>query len=71
MLFGWHDFLEKVEQWFGTTKFEVPLVDLAKLMQTRTVANFQAEFEKLLNKVTKIFETQLVSYVVEGVKPHL
>nr|GMC60966.1 retrotransposon-related protein [Ipomoea batatas] len=52
LIFGWHDFLEKVEQRFGTTHFEDPLAELAKLTQIRTVADFQAAFEKLLNRVT-------------------
>nr|GMD54383.1 Ty3/gypsy retrotransposon protein [Ipomoea batatas] len=51
MLYGWHDFLEKVEQRFGTMQFEDPLADLAKLTQTGTMGDFQAIFEKLLNKV--------------------
>nr|GMC58099.1 Transposon Ty3-I Gag-Pol polyprotein [Ipomoea batatas] len=52
LIFGWHDFLEKVEQRFGTTHFEDPLAELAKLTQIGTVADFQAAFEKLLNRVT-------------------
>nr|GMC66827.1 Transposon Ty3-G Gag-Pol polyprotein [Ipomoea batatas] len=50
LIFGWHDFLEKVEQRFGTTHFEDPLAELAKLTQIGTVADFQAAFEKLLNR---------------------
>nr|GMC60707.1 Transposon Ty3-G Gag-Pol polyprotein [Ipomoea batatas] len=71
MIFGWHDFLEKVAQRFGTTHFEDPLAELAKLTQTGTVADFQAAFEKLLNRVTGVTETQLVSYVLGGLKPHV
>nr|GMD89859.1 Transposon Ty3-G Gag-Pol polyprotein [Ipomoea batatas] len=71
LIFGWHDFLEKVEQRFGTTHFEDPLVELAKLTQIGTVADFQAAFEKLLNRVTGVTETQLVSYVIGGLKSHL
>nr|GLL46158.1 uncharacterized protein LOC109154433 [Ipomoea trifida] len=71
LIFGWHDFLEKVEQRFGTTHFEDPLAELAKLTQIGTVADFQAAFEKLLNLVTGVTETQLVSYVIGGLKSHL
>nr|GLL39942.1 uncharacterized protein LOC109154433 [Ipomoea trifida] len=35
MLYGWHDFLEKVEQRFGMMQFEDPLADLAKLTFTQ------------------------------------
>nr|GMC60945.1 Transposon Ty3-G Gag-Pol polyprotein [Ipomoea batatas] len=71
MIFGWHDFLEKFAQRFGTTHFEDPLAELAKLTQTGTVADFQAAFEKLLNRVIGVTETQLVSYVIGGLKPHV
>nr|GMD42520.1 60S ribosomal protein L17-2 [Ipomoea batatas] len=66
-----HDFLEKVELRFGTTHFEDPLAELAKLMQIETVADFQAAFEKLLNKVTRVSESQLISYAIGGLKPHI
>nr|GMD52624.1 Retrovirus-related Pol polyprotein from transposon 297 [Ipomoea batatas] len=36
---------------FGTMQFEDPLADLAKLTQTGIVGDFQAMFEKFLNKV--------------------
>nr|GMD89757.1 Transposon Ty3-G Gag-Pol polyprotein [Ipomoea batatas] len=58
LIFGWHDFLEKVEQRFGTTHFEDPLVELAKLTQIGTVADFQAAFEKLLNRLAKAHEAR-------------
>nr|GMD05953.1 Transposon Ty3-G Gag-Pol polyprotein [Ipomoea batatas] len=60
-----------VEQRFGTTHFEDPLAELAKLTQIGTVAEFQAAFEKLLNRATGVTETQLVSYVIGGLKSHL
>nr|GMD88071.1 Transposon Ty3-G Gag-Pol polyprotein [Ipomoea batatas] len=63
--------LLKVEQRFGTTHFEDPLAELAKLTQIGTVADFQAAFEKLLNRVMGVTETQLVSYVIGGLKSHL
>nr|GME10969.1 Transposon Ty3-G Gag-Pol polyprotein [Ipomoea batatas] len=62
---------KRVEQWFGTTHFEDPLAELAKLMQIGTIADFQASFEKLLNRVTGVTETQLVSYVIGGLKSHI
>ncbi|XP_019157771.1 PREDICTED: uncharacterized protein LOC109154433 [Ipomoea nil] len=71
LIFGWHDFLEKVEQRFGTTHFEDPLAELAKLTKVGTVVDFQAAFEKLLNRVTGVNKTQLVSYVIGGLKSHI
>nr|GMC48108.1 Transposon Ty3-G Gag-Pol polyprotein [Ipomoea batatas] len=35
------------------------------------VMDFQAKFEKLMNRVTGVSENQLVSYIIGGLKPHL
>nr|GMC69608.1 Transposon Ty3-G Gag-Pol polyprotein [Ipomoea batatas] len=62
---------KRVEQWFGTTHFEDLLAELAKLTQIGTIADFQASFEKLLNRVTGVIETYLVSYVIGELKSHI
>lgn len=46
LIFGWHDFLEKLQQQIGASHFEDHLAVLAKLVQIGTVAEFQATFEK-------------------------
>lgn len=71
LIYGWHDFLEKVQLRFGTRHFEDHQTELAKLTQKGIVAEFQAEFEKLMNKVTGIQESLLVSFFVGGLKPNL
>nr|GMC75336.1 Transposon Ty3-G Gag-Pol polyprotein [Ipomoea batatas] len=68
---GWHDFLENIEQRFGSSQYEDPLAELAKLIQTGDVMEFQARFEKLMNRVTSVSKNQLVSYIIGGLKPNL
>ncbi|PWA69562.1 hypothetical protein CTI12_AA295750 [Artemisia annua] len=46
---------------FGPSKYEDPQGALSKLLQTGTVAQYQSEFEKLMNRVTDISEGLLWS----------
>nr|GMC73571.1 Transposon Ty3-G Gag-Pol polyprotein [Ipomoea batatas] len=56
---------------FCLDQYEDPLAELAKLIQTGDVMEFQARFEKLMNRVTGVSKNQLVSYIIGGLKPHL
>ncbi|GJW20954.1 ty3-gypsy retrotransposon protein [Tanacetum coccineum] len=56
---------------FGPSKYEDPQGTLSKLLQTGTVAQYQGEFEKLMNRVTDISETLLISFYISGLKPNL
>nr|GLL44635.1 uncharacterized protein LOC109179602 [Ipomoea trifida] len=71
LIYGWHDFLEKIQHRFETHHFEDYQANLAKLTQKGSVADFQTEFEKLMNKVTGIQEPLLISFLVSGLKPNL
>ncbi|CAH9060569.1 unnamed protein product [Cuscuta epithymum] len=71
MLFGWHDFLEKLQQRFSTTHFVDHQAELAKLTQKGTVIDYQAEFERHMNKVTGIQESLLISFFIGGLRPNL
>ncbi|GJV13830.1 hypothetical protein Tco_1355371 [Tanacetum coccineum] len=44
---------------------------LSKLLQFGTVDDYQREFEKLMNRVTDIPESLLISYLFSGLKLHL
>ncbi|GJW86964.1 ty3-gypsy retrotransposon protein [Tanacetum coccineum] len=46
----WDNFLESVQHRFGPCKYEDPQGALSKLLQTGTVAQYQYEFEKLMNR---------------------
>ncbi|GJU27456.1 reverse transcriptase domain-containing protein [Tanacetum coccineum] len=69
--YKWDTFLDSVKNRFGPSKYEDPRGALSKLLQTRTVAQYQSEFEKLVNRVTDIFENLLISFYVSGLKPNL
>ncbi|GJR90373.1 ty3-gypsy retrotransposon protein [Tanacetum coccineum] len=64
-------FVESVRHRFGPSKYEDPQGTLSKLLQTGTVAQYQGEFEKLMNRVTDISETLLISFYISGLKPNL
>lgn len=42
-----------------------------KLIQTGTLEEFIAQLEKLMNEVIGVTESQLLSYFIFGLKPHL
>lgn len=71
MVSTWEKFLDSVKLRFGLSQFEDPLGALCKLLQRGSVAEYQATFEKLMNCVTGVFETHLISYYVSGLKPSL
>ena len=67
----WENFLESVQYRFGPCKYEDPQGALSKLLQKGTVAQYQSDFEKLMNRVTDISESLLISFYISGLKPTL
>ena len=67
----WDGFLESVRNRFGPCKYEDPQGALSKLLQKGTVAQYQSDFEKLMNRVTDISESLLISFYISGLKPML
>ncbi|GJU42159.1 ty3-gypsy retrotransposon protein [Tanacetum coccineum] len=67
----WEDFVKSVQNRFGPFKYEDPQGALSKLLQTGTVAQYQSEFEKLMNRVTGISENLLISFYVSSLKPNM
>ena len=63
---NWKDFLQKLLLRFSL--YEDYQGKLLKLTQRITVAEFQIEFEDLMNKVTKISEPLLISFFIMGLK---
>ena len=54
LITSWDGFLDSVRNRFGPSKYEDPQGALSKLLQTGTVAHYQSELEKLMNRVTDI-----------------
>ncbi|GKC55993.1 ty3-gypsy retrotransposon protein [Tanacetum coccineum] len=71
LITSWKGFLESVQNRFDPFKYEDPQGALSKLLQTGTIAQYQSEFEKLMNRVTDISEGLLISFYVSGLKPSL
>ncbi|GJR07560.1 myosin heavy chain-related protein [Tanacetum coccineum] len=67
----WTRFEESVKNRFGPSKYEDPKGALSKLLQLGTVEDYQGEFEKLMNQVTGISDSLLISFYISGLKLHL
>ncbi|GJU72540.1 ty3-gypsy retrotransposon protein [Tanacetum coccineum] len=71
LITDWEGFLESVYNRFGPCKYEDPQGALSKLLQLGTVAQYQSDFEKLMNRVMKIPEKLFISICISGLKPSL
>nr|GEU83883.1 reverse transcriptase [Tanacetum cinerariifolium] len=71
LITDWKRFKESVPNHFGPSKYEDPQGALSKLLQLATVKEYQREFKKLMNRITKIPESLLISYYISRLKPHL
>ncbi|GJY77843.1 retrotransposon-related protein [Tanacetum coccineum] len=67
----WSRFEESVKNCFGPSKYEDPHGALLKLLQLGTVEDYQREFEKLMNRVTDIPDSLLISFYISGLKLNL
>nr|GEX25658.1 hypothetical protein [Tanacetum cinerariifolium] len=68
LITNWEGFLESVHNRFGPCKFEDPHRALSKLSQLGTVAQYQSDFEKLVNRVTEIPKKLLISFYISGLE---
>ncbi|GKD50619.1 ty3-gypsy retrotransposon protein, partial [Tanacetum coccineum] len=71
LITNWDALVDSVKNQFGPSKYEDPQGALSKLLQTGTVAQYQSEFEKLMNQVTDISKNLLISFYVSRLKPNL
>ncbi|GJY40051.1 ty3-gypsy retrotransposon protein [Tanacetum coccineum] len=67
----WARFVESVKSRFRPSKYEDPQGALSKLLQLATVEDYQWEFEKLMNRVTDIPDSLLISFYISGLKLNL
>ena len=68
---SWKAFLTAVQHRFGPSTYEDCEGNLSKLTQTASVADFQAQFEGLMNRVTGISEPLLISFFITGLHPDI
>ncbi|GJY27777.1 retrotransposon protein, putative, ty1-copia subclass [Tanacetum coccineum] len=64
-------FMESVKSRFGSSKYKDPKGALLKLLQLCTMEDYQQEFEKLMNRVTDIPDSLLISFNISGLKLNL
>lgn len=67
----WQDFLEDVRHRFDRQSFKDYFRQLAKLTQTWTVLDYHNTFEKYLNRVKGIPESELFTLFVTCLKPDM
>nr|GMD95413.1 Retrovirus-related Pol polyprotein from transposon 297 [Ipomoea batatas] len=67
----WTKFLRQVELRFGASGLVVFQGKLSKLVHLTSVADYQSEFESLMNRVSGISESILISMFVAGLKSHI
>lgn len=68
LITSWASFLLNVKQRFGDSIYEDPQGALSKLSQTSSVADFQTAFEDMMNKVSGVSESLLVSFFISGLR---
>lgn len=70
LLHDWHDLLKKIKVCFGPShEFADHRDELSKLTQQGTVAQFQAEFKRVMEKlVVGISEHQFIMLFIKGLK---
>ncbi|VFQ88034.1 unnamed protein product [Cuscuta campestris] len=65
---SWPAFLEAVKHRFDPSHYEDYMGLLCKLQQRASVIDYQADFERLLNKITGVPEPTLISIYIAGLK---
>ncbi|XP_042016453.1 uncharacterized protein LOC121764507 [Salvia splendens] len=67
----WPEFLDDVRHRFDPQSFRNYTGLIAKLVQTSTVADYHATFERYLNRVTDLSESSLIPIFIQGLKQPL
>lgn len=71
LLTSWSVFVDVVRIRFGPSLYDDVEGDLSKLTKIGFVADFQAQFEDLMNKVIGISESHLISFFITSLKRSL
>ncbi|XP_060969861.1 uncharacterized protein LOC133037067 [Cannabis sativa] len=65
---NWTSFLKALQQRFGTSIYDDPLGRISKLTQSGKVAEYRAEFEALMPRITGVSEAMFMNFFVWGLK---
>ncbi|GJU27631.1 ty3-gypsy retrotransposon protein [Tanacetum coccineum] len=71
LIIDWDKFVESIRNRFWPSKYEDPQRALSKLLQLGTMEDHQCEFQKLMNRVTDILDSLLISFYISGLKLNL
>lgn len=65
---SWEVFIHELRKRFGASIYEDLLGRIAKLIQTRKVSQYRAEFESLMTRITGVSESMFLNFFVWGLK---
>ncbi|XP_076892735.1 uncharacterized protein LOC143544532 [Bidens hawaiensis] len=71
LLGSWTDFKREVELRFGPSTYENHEAILFKLRQTASVPEYQTEFERISNRITRLSQRTLRNCFISGLKPEI
>ncbi|XP_061340171.1 uncharacterized protein LOC133286737 [Gastrolobium bilobum] len=67
----WEQFVRAIKERFGPSTYKDVRGVLAKLMQSGSLSDYMAEFQKLMNQVTNIKDELLMTFFVAGLHSEL
>ncbi|XP_073152993.1 uncharacterized protein [Henckelia pumila] len=70
-LTDWDSFVSAVQERFGSSIYDDPLGQIAKLVQTGRVAPFRADFEALMNQIVDVPTSMFLNFVIWGLKQEI
>ncbi|XP_024024277.1 uncharacterized protein LOC112092413 [Morus notabilis] len=63
---SWEVFIYEMRKRFGASIYDDPLGRISKLVQTGTIAQFRAEFERLMMRITGVSDVMFMDFFIWG-----
>ncbi|XP_073153183.1 uncharacterized protein [Henckelia pumila] len=70
-LFTWEHFAKEIRSRFGSSVYEDPLGNIAKMMPTGSVAQYRTEFEALMNRIEGVTKSMFLNFFIWGLHPEI
>lgn len=67
-LTSWDIFIHELRKQFGASIYDDPLGRISKLVQTRKITHYRAEFENLMTRITGVLESMFLNFFCLGIK---
>ncbi|XP_061343684.1 uncharacterized protein LOC133289704 [Gastrolobium bilobum] len=68
---SWEEFVRAVRERFGPSNYKDVRGVLAKLLQKGSLADYMAEFQRLVNQVSNVSDDLLMTFFVAGLQPDI